>query len=125
MPRRARNEPLFASERRDSSIHSEQRAVDEDTALLGNPERATATPQSRYGLWRELGLFTWAVVATAGLIILAVLYQHETQGSRSAKPKKPTGLGKRNLIFMVSDGMGPASLSMTRSFRQFQGRLAL
>ncbi|CDO53071.1 hypothetical protein DV495_004688 [Geotrichum candidum] len=26
---------------------------------------------------------------------------------------------KRNLIFMVSDGMGPASLSMTRSFRQF------
>lgn len=26
---------------------------------------------------------------------------------------------KRNLIFMVSDGMGPASLSLTRSFRQF------
>ncbi|CAI0652446.1 unnamed protein product, partial [Colletotrichum noveboracense] len=25
---------------------------------------------------------------------------------------------KRNLIFMVSDGMGPASLSLTRSFRQ-------
>lgn len=29
------------------------------------------------------------------------------------------GTHKKNLIFMVSDGMGPASLSMTRSFRQF------
>lgn len=27
---------------------------------------------------------------------------------------------KKNLIFMVSDGMGPASLSLTRSFRQYQ-----
>jgi alkaline phosphatase len=27
---------------------------------------------------------------------------------------------KRNVIFMVSDGMGPASLSLTRSFRQYQ-----
>lgn len=125
MTRRARNEPLFASERRNSSVHSEQRAVDEDTALLGNSQKASATPQSRYGFWRELGLFTWAVVATAGLVILAVLYQHETQESQGAKPKKPTGPGKRNLVFMVSDGMGPASLSMTRSFRQFRGRLAL
>lgn len=30
---------------------------------------------------------------------------------------------KRNLIFMVSDGMGPASLSLTRSFRQFTEKL--
>jgi alkaline phosphatase len=30
---------------------------------------------------------------------------------------------KRNLIFMVSDGMGPASLSLTRSFRQFVSSL--
>lgn len=32
---------------------------------------------------------------------------------------------KRNLIFMVSDGMGPASLSMTRSFRQFTQKLPI
>jgi alkaline phosphatase len=35
--------------------------------------------------------------------------------------KKP----KRNLIFMVSDGMGPASLSLTRSFRQFTSSLPI
>ena len=33
-----------------------------------------------------------------------------------ADPAPPT---KRNLVFMVSDGMGPASLAMTRGFRQF------
>lgn len=27
--------------------------------------------------------------------------------------------GKRNLVFMVADGMGPSSLSMARSFRQY------
>ncbi len=37
----------------------------------------------------------------------------------SREPPKPSAVtGKRNLIFMVSDGMGPASLSLTRSFRQ-------
>lgn len=30
---------------------------------------------------------------------------------------------KKNLIFMVSDGMGPASLSLTRSFRQYTEQL--
>lgn len=40
--------------------------------------------------------------------------------SASSRSHKPT---KKNLIFMVSDGMGPASLSLTRSFRQvLEGR---
>lgn len=30
---------------------------------------------------------------------------------------------KRNLVFMVSDGMGPASLSLARSFRQYENNL--
>ena len=34
-------------------------------------------------------------------------------------PKHQQPAGKRNLVFMVSDGMGPASLSLTRSYRQF------
>jgi alkaline phosphatase len=112
----APNEPLFAAQRRSSSTHSDERAADEDTALLGTQrEDAGTAPRSRYGFWRELGLFAWAVVATAAVIVLAVLsqYQHE---------KKPKHTGKRNLVFMVSDGMGPASLSMTRTFRQFQGK---
>lgn len=63
---------------------------------------------------RETIIFIWALLATAAVIVLAVWTQHQHQGSTpSAKPA-----GKRNLVFMVSDGMGPAPLSMTRSFRQ-------
>ncbi|KAG5917709.1 hypothetical protein E4U53_004171 [Claviceps sorghi] len=62
---------------------------------------------------REIAVFVWALAATAAVIVLAVWAQHNRQtsghGSRAAK---------RNLIFMVSDGMGPASLSLTRSYRQ-------
>lgn len=58
-------------------------------------------------------LFVWALLATAIIIVLAVWYQHNQQTGQFSKPT-----GKRNLIFMVSDGMGPASLSLTRSYRQ-------
>lgn len=116
----APNEPLFASERRGSSIHSEEQAADEDTALLGTQAKGPLTPRRSYGFWRELGLFTWALLATAAVIVLAVLSQHHSQDNR-----KPKVTGKRNLIFMVSDGMGPASLSMTRSFRQLVGGLPI
>jgi alkaline phosphatase len=110
------DEPLFTAER-PSSSHSYERAAQEDDALLGNGKGSSSTtPRSRYGFWRELGLFTWAVVATAGVIVLGVLYQHQTTHEHGTR--KHTG--KRNLIFMVSDGMGPASLSMARGFRQFQ-----
>jgi len=118
----APNEPLFASERRGSLIHSEEQAADEDTALLGSQGKVPIAPRNRYGFWREVGLFSWAVLATAAVIVLAVLSQHQTTHQSNNKPK-PTG--KRNLIFMVSDGMGPASLSMTRSFRQLQGGLPI
>lgn len=88
-----------------------------------------AAPRSR---WRELALFTWALVATAAVIVLAVVIQHSNSTQHSSTSPaavsdssvaggKKTGSssgGKRNLVFMVSDGMGPASLSLTRSFRQ-------
>ena len=111
------DQPLFASDRRGSSAHSDERAAEEDTALLGSQRKDVPKPQSRARFWRELGLFTWAVVATAAVIVLAVVSQH--QASKDGKKATPTG--KRNLIFMVSDGMGPANLSLTRSFRQFEG----
>ncbi|KAL5328943.1 hypothetical protein ACEPPN_002452 [Leptodophora sp. 'Broadleaf-Isolate-01'] len=118
-------EPLFANNRRDSSLHSEERAADEDTALLGGLRKESSSPLSRASFWREVGLFTWALVATAAVIVLAVFTQHQSlsHGSDHKTPSKPTG--KRNLIFMVSDGMGPASLSMTRSFRQFRDGLPI
>ncbi|QUC23664.1 uncharacterized protein UV8b_07905 [Ustilaginoidea virens] len=80
--------------------------VDEVTRV--DDKRATGWPRIR-----EIATFVWALVATAALIVVAVWTQHYEQtcghGSRAAK---------RNLIFMVSDGMGPASLSLTRSYRQ-------
>ncbi|KAF7899782.1 hypothetical protein EAF00_004118 [Botryotinia globosa] len=112
------NSPLFASGR-PSSSNSEERAAAEDDALLGN-RRKNSYEAKRPGFWREIGLFTWAVVATAAVIVLGVLLSQSHQA-----PKKTKQNGKRNLIFMVSDGMGPASLSLTRSFRQFQGDLPI
>ena len=120
MPRET--QPLLAAEMA-SSTHSDERA-DEEDALLGNQRQKASTPATRSGFWRELGLFTWAVVATAAVIVLAVLFQHQSLPTgESSKPKKASA--KRNLIFMVSDGMGPASLSLTRSFRQYQDGLPI
>lgn len=62
---------------------------------------------------REIGIFIWALVSTAAVIVLAVWTQHSQQTSKDG-----SRAAKRNLIFMVSDGMGPASLSLTRSYRQ-------
>ncbi|KAI4284236.1 MAG: hypothetical protein L6R38_001567 [Xanthoria sp. 2 TBL-2021] len=112
-------EPLL-SQGRPSSDRSDDRSMEEEDALLTGQKQEPR--KQGWAFWREIGLFAWAVIATALVIILAVLYQHQQQTS-SPKPSggdwkngRPTG--KRNLIFMVSDGMGPTSLSLTRSFRQ-------
>ncbi|KAI0166185.1 alkaline phosphatase [Xylariaceae sp. FL1272] len=101
--------PLLA--RRDSDIHSD-RSVSSEDALRGS-SHATRTGRSGTSRLREALLFAWALLATAGILVLAVWISHRQQTSFD----KPAG--KRNLIFMVSDGMGPASLSLTRSFRQY------
>ena len=119
-------EPLL-SEDRPSSEQSSERHVEEEDALLTGQHKPQ---QSRYGwpFWREIGIFAWAVIATAAVIVLAVLYQHH----QTSQPVKTGGWGKdgkpsgkRNLIFMVSDGMGPTSLSLTRSFRQTESGLPI
>ncbi|KAF1990345.1 alkaline phosphatase-like protein [Aulographum hederae CBS 113979] len=105
-------EPLLA-QRPSSELSNEDNLAEED-ALLNNEVRRQ--PEKRgWGKWREGAIFIWALLATAAVIILAVVYQHES----SKKEVTPSPDGKRNLIFMVSDGMGPTSLSMTRSFRQY------
>lgn len=65
---------------------------------------------------REIVLFFWALIATAAAVVFAVWTQHRSHAPPATSPGLPA---KRNLIFMVSDGMGPASLSLTRSFRQY------
>jgi alkaline phosphatase len=118
----AGNEPLFA---RPSSDNSSERNIEEEEALLTGQHidrtKAPTSPQK----WREIGLFAWAMIATVAVIILAVVYQHESSIKHGQNKWGPGGKpsGKRNLIFMVSDGMGPTSLSLTRTFRQYTSGL--
>jgi alkaline phosphatase len=121
-------EPLLARDR-PSSVQSDEQAAAEDEALHGT-QPTGHTPRNKYGFWRELGLFIWAIAATAAVIVLAVYSHHPQQtspgnGDKDEKAEKAKPSGKRNLIFMVSDGMGPASLSMTRSFRQHSDGLPI
>lgn len=113
------SKPLLARDL-PSSKHSIEHAAAEDDPLLGGRSEGSRTSRGP-GFWREIGLFIWAVAATAAVIVLGVLTQHQRETTPNDARTKPSG--KRNLIFMVSDGMGPASLSMTRSFRQFEGEL--
>lgn len=111
-------EPLLAP--RPSSGHSSMRNAEEEDALLTGEHTNRRTP--RRALYREISLFTWALLATIAVIILSVFYNHELNKNQTGikKPWGPGGKpsGKRNMIFMVSDGMGPASLTMTRNYRQ-------
>ncbi|CCU75073.1 alkaline phosphatase [Blumeria hordei DH14] len=100
-------------------MKSEYGSVCEKSTLLGVQRKKTGI-KDRYG-WMELSLFTWAVVATltAGFLAFVSKNHESLQGDQGKK----IVTGKRNLVFMVSDGMGPASLSMARSFRQYEAGL--
>lgn len=121
------SQPLLASSRPSSDLSDDRAVAEEDSLITGQHVRRqplAGEGRYRWTLWREIGLFAWALTATAALIVLAVVYQHRTDpnGAKGhygvVAPK-----GKRNVIFMVSDGMGPTSLSLTRSFRQFESGL--
>ena len=104
--------PLFST--RQSSEYD--RDVAEEDALLTGQRKQPSAPAQRWKTWREIGLFVWAMLATAAVVVLAVVYQK----AQAPQHTRPQPSGKRNLIFMVSDGMGPTSLSLTRSFMQLQ-----
>lgn len=115
----ARGEQPLLSQRASSEISNDRDLAEEDALLTG--QRIKRGDNARgWKFWREIGLFVWALLATAVVIILAVVYQKQHQ---SPKHGDSDPSGKRNLIFMVSDGMGPTSLSLTRSFNQFQNGL--
>ncbi|KAJ8607198.1 hypothetical protein MRB53_040458 [Persea americana] len=108
-------QPLLA---RSPSEAANDRDVEEEDALLTGQKQFGGKGWS-WKSYREAGLAVWAILATAFVVILAVLYQQSRQAdSTTASPS-----GKRNLIFMVSDGMGPTSLSLTRSFKQYRDGL--
>lgn len=123
----AKDQQPLLSEGRPSSEQSSERHEEEEDALLTGQQKTQGRNYGR-SFWREMGLLAWAIVATAAVIILAVLYQHQqnavpVRSGGWGKNGKPTG--KRNLIFMISDGMGPTSLSLTRSFRQTESGLPI
>lgn len=118
--------PLLSQDRQSSELSDDRNVEEEDALLTGQQKPRPRKYDTRF--WREVGLFSWALIATALVIVLAAVYQHQqTSQPRGTgggwKDGKPTG--KRNMIFMVSDGMGPTSLSMTRSFRQVESGLPI
>lgn len=99
----------------------------EEDALLTGQRTTREQAQDQWKRWREIGAFVWALLATIVVIVLAVVIQHQ-QAQKPSRDKihhdgRPSG--KRNLVFMVSDGMGPTSLSLTRSWRQYVDGLPL
>ena len=123
-PAMAREEAL-APPRLSSDDGSSVRNDEEDYALLTGERTDHQDKRRAWPSWREIGAFSWAIIATILVIVLAALYPHNSAEPHNHYPSnttwgpggKPTG--KRNMIFMVSDGMGPTSLSLTRSFRQY------
>ena len=112
------DEPLLRSSR--ASDHSDERIEEEDELLTGKHKLQPINKRGR-PFWVQVGLFTWATIATILFIVLAVLYQHQLSSASKASDgwaDSPKPKGKRNLVFMVSDGMGPTSLSLARSFEQ-------
>ncbi|KAM5441788.1 vacuolar alkaline phosphatase [Microsporum ferrugineum] len=73
---------------------------------------------------RRAGLLSWpqtaAAAAIAILTMMAVLPQVEASEAASDQHRRDIPSGKRNVILMVSDGMGPQSVDMARTFRQWQ-----
>lgn len=115
--------PLLA---RAESRDSYREANEEDALLTG--QATGKTEPSRWKKYREAGITLYALLATITIVVLAIVVDHESRIAHSKGPGagwdedgNPTG--KRNLIFMVSDGMGPTSLEMTRSFRQYVNAL--
>ncbi|PRT56443.1 Repressible alkaline phosphatase [Wickerhamiella sorbophila] len=77
--------------------------------------------------WLPSILFVWACVASGFSFYLLYLKPMAPPSQDARLPtviEEPSGAEaattrKRNLIFMVSDGMGPASLSMARNFQDY------
>lgn len=70
------------------------------------------------GLWALISslVATWSLISDTKSIQQVFHMDNNKLFTGFFKTQKKSN--KKNLIFMVSDGMGPASLSLTRSFRQ-------
>jgi len=87
--------------------------ANEEVGLLWRGPRLNDKAQKK-DRWVKYGLGIWATVATITAIVIAIVWASKTTHGGGTSPPK----GKRNVVFMVSDGMGPASLALTRSYIQ-------
>ncbi|KAH8153742.1 uncharacterized protein LAJ45_02555 [Morchella importuna] len=91
----------------------------QEDSLLGGPRKQRCKWQG----WMQIGLGVWAAVATVGIVVIAVMWVHADTAPGSGLDKFPPS-GKKNIVFMVSDGMGPTSLALTREYRQLTDGLS-
>jgi alkaline phosphatase len=64
-------------------------------------------------------LIKWVPIVVSIVLTIYVIFQ----GKDSNGPVPVDVKQKKNIIFMVTDGMGPASVSLARSFRQYRDHL--
>lgn len=94
----------------------------ESEPLLGDVGGTDATNRRRH---LKLALYQWAFIVplVVALVLAGLLI---TQNNEHTVPIPPVDVrGKKNVIMMVTDGMGPALLSLARSFRQHRDNLPL
>lgn len=91
--------------------------MSESQPLLGQAVGGTATRPHK--LWKFVALVAllMCIVLT---VLLATTKAHDPSRAHFNVPKT-----KKNVIFMVTDGMGPALLLLARSFRQHRDSLPL
>ncbi|TGZ84560.1 alkaline phosphatase-like protein [Ascodesmis nigricans] len=87
--------------------------ADAEDAQLLSGARAKTTRKHRTDHWIKLGLGVWAALGTIAMVAVAILCTNQVKKPDVFPPK-----GKRSVIFMVSDGMGPTSLELTRAYMQ-------
>ena len=100
------NAPLLVGEEQDSRRREAEEVGDEEAEELEEQEE-------RHSWWSHISERPWfppliAVVVAAFILACVLITKALSLG---------TEIEQNNIIFMVSDGMGPASLSLARSFK--------
>lgn len=94
------------------------KSTNEDSALLGGNMNIYNSSK------KKTRTFTWRLVLELGLVAAVVALLFPWKSSSSSDSKVDVNK-KKNVIFLVTDGMGPQSVGLARSFRQFRDGLSM
>ena len=74
----AGEEPMIARPDSQNSLDDSHSIEEEDALLTGRRtnKQISLSVKDKKRKWREILLFTWAMLATAVVVVLAVVYQH-------------------------------------------------